>query len=117
MAPLSTGKVWVMSSQINRHLLYQQWVHAHEEDTPTEAVYRPASYPLPRSRGRTGFELRPDGTMRHVGIGPTDLPQETAGSWGLEEDDVPRIRIRLHTGDTQELPILSVEQDRLVVRK
>jgi hypothetical protein len=97
--------------------LHQPWVHAHEEDTPTEAVYRPAGYPLPRSRGRAGFELRPDGTLRHVGVGPADVPQETAGSWVLEEGDVPRLRIRLQTGETQELPILSVEQDRLVVRK
>jgi hypothetical protein len=106
-----------MSSQINRELLHQQWVHVHEEDTPTEVIYRPASYKLPRSRGRTGFELRPDGTVRNVGIGPTDIPEETAGSWELEEDDVPTVRIRLHTGETQELPILSVKKDRLVVRK
>jgi hypothetical protein len=97
--------------------LHQQWVHAYEEDTPTEAVYRPAHYHLPRSRGRTGFELRPDQTVTNVGIGPTDRPEETAGSWELEEDDVPTVRIRLHTGETQQLPILSVEKDRLVVRK
>jgi hypothetical protein len=106
-----------MNSRMNRELLHQPWVHAHEEDTPTEAVYRPASYPLPRSRGRTGFELRPDGTVTHVGIGPTDIPEQTAGSWELEEDDIPTVRIRLHTGETQALPILSVENDRLVVRK
>ena len=106
-----------MSSQINRELLHQRWVHAHEEDTPTEAVYRPASYPLPRARGRTGFELRADQTMTIVGIGPTDIPEETAGTWELEEDDLPTVRIRLNTGETQQLPILSVESDRLVVRK
>ena len=106
-----------MSSQIDRDLLHQRWVHAYEEDTPTEAVYRPAGYPLPRSRGRTGFELRPDQTVTNVGIGPADRPEETAGSWELEEDDVPTVRIRLPTGETQQLPILSVERDRLVVRK
>jgi hypothetical protein len=53
-----------MSSRINRELLHQQWVHAYEEDTPTEAVYRPAGYELPPARGRTGFELRPDQTER-----------------------------------------------------
>jgi hypothetical protein len=106
-----------MSSQINRELLHQQWVHAYEEDTPTEAVYRPAGYSLPRARGRTGFELRPDQTVTNIGIGPTDKPEEATGSWELEEDDVPTVQIRLNTGETQQLPILSVEKDRLVVRK
>jgi hypothetical protein len=106
-----------MSRQINRELLHQQWIHASEEDTPTEAVYRPAGYNLPRARGRTGFELKSDQTVTNVGIGPTDIPEETAGSWELEEDDIPTVRIRLDTGETQQLPILSVEKDRLVVRK
>jgi hypothetical protein len=106
-----------MSNQINRDLLHQQWVHAYEEDTPTEAVYRPADYQLPRARGRTGFELKPDQTVTNVGIGRTDAPEETTGSWELEEGDVSTVRIHLNTGETQELPILSLERDRLVVRK
>ena len=106
-----------MSSQMNRDLLHQQWVHAHEEDTPTEAVYRPVDYELPPARGRTGFELKPDQTVTNIGIGRADVPEETAGSWELEEDDVPTVRIHLNTGETQRLPILSVEKDRLVVRK
>jgi hypothetical protein len=107
-----------MSSQINRDLLHQEWVHAYEEDTPTDAVYRPAHYELPPARGgRTGFELRPDQTVTNVGIGRTDVPEETTGSWELEEDDVPTVRIHLNTGETRRLPILSLEKDRLVVRK
>ena len=44
-------------------ILCQHWVHSHEEDTETEMVFRPASHPFPRSRGRRSFELRPDGTF------------------------------------------------------
>jgi hypothetical protein len=55
--------------------------------------------------------------MTNVGIGRADVPEETVGSWELEEDDVPTVRIHLNTGETQRLPILSVEKDRLVVRK
>ena len=106
-----------MSSQINRELLHQRWVHAPEEDTPTEAVYRPASHNLPRSRGRTGFELRPDGAVTIVGIGPTDIPEKMAGTWELEEGDVPTVRIRLNIGETQQLPVLLLDSGRLVVRK
>ncbi len=106
-----------MGKEINKDLLCKQWVHAHEEDTPTEAVYRPAGYKLPRSRGRTGFELKPDQTLKNLSIGPTDAPAETAGSWEIEEGDEPTIQIQLETGETQSLPIASVEEDRLVVRK
>jgi len=109
--------VSVMSSPINRELLHQRWLHAYEEDTTTEAVYRPASYNLPRSRGRMGFELHANQTVTYVGIGPTDISQETDGAWELVEEEVPMLRIHLHTGETQQLLILSLEKDRLVVRK
>jgi hypothetical protein len=43
--------------------LHKRWLHSYEEDTETEAVYRPESYAFPPSRGpRPGFELRPDGS-------------------------------------------------------
>ena len=49
-------------------------------------VFRPADHDFPRSRGRTSFELRPDGTYLESSPGPVDLPEETTGSWSLESD-------------------------------
>jgi hypothetical protein len=60
------------------------WVHSHEEDTDEEMVYRPASYPFPPARGRTSFELRPDGSYVERSPGPVDVPVESQGSWTLE---------------------------------
>ena len=106
-----------MSSNINKEWLYRQWVHAYEEDTPTVAFYRPVGDKLPHSRGRTGFELKPDRTVATLSVGSPDKPQETAGLWEIEEGNLPTIRILLDTGETQKLPIISLEEDRLVVRK
>jgi hypothetical protein len=106
-----------VNPNIRPELLHQQWVHAYEEDTPTEVVYRPAGHPLPPARGRQGFELRPDQTVTNIGIGRTDAPEETAGSWELEEKEVPVLRITLDTGESQAMKITSVEPDRLVLEK
>src|SRR5436189_5881054 len=56
-------------------LLHRRWVHAHEEDTDREMVFRPAEVELPPSRGRAAFELRPAGTFAESGIGPTARSQ------------------------------------------
>src|SRR4051812_13927101 len=102
-----------MGEQVDRALLHGKWVHAHEEDTPTERVFRPAGSALPRSRGRTGFELNSDQTAAHLGIGRGDETDRAAGTWELEEGDPPRLVIRLATGETQSLPVVSLANDRL----
>ena len=90
-----------------------QWVHAHEEDTGSMLVYRPASYSLPPSRGRTALDLRPDGSYTETSPGPTDRPEETAGIWSLEND---RLTLHPHGGVTRVLTIGSAEPERLVLR-
>ena len=65
-----------------------RWVHAHEEDTEDEMVFRPAGTDLPPSRGRMAFELRADGTFAETGLGATDVPEEATGSWALEGDTI-----------------------------
>lgn len=96
--------------------LYQHWKHSHEEDTPTQRVFRPATYNFPRSRGRFSFELKRDGTVVFQGIGPTDRPVETQGTWELEDDD--RLVLRPDPSETPRLMrIASVDEDRLVIEK
>jgi len=102
-----------MSNNIKKDLLCQRWVR--DEDTLTEVIYRPAD--AKRRRGVTGFELRPDQTATYLSIGPTDIPEETTSSWEIEDGDTTTLQIRLDTGETQALPIISLEKDRLVVGK
>lgn len=94
----------------------QTWLHSHEEDTPTEMVFRPASYSFPPSRGRTGFELRPDGSALAIGIAPTDGPQQGQAKWSLQGANEIHIQSPT-TQETRSLNLVSVSPDKLVVRK
>jgi hypothetical protein len=98
-------------------LLYRRWVHAHEEDTDREMVFRPAEVELPPSRGRAAFELKPDGTFTESGIGPTDRSEDASGRWQLEDGE----KIVLGEGATGGVPrvmrIAAVDEDRLVVER
>ena len=103
--------------QFARELLYGRWLHAHEEDTETEMVFRPADYEFPPARWRTGFELEPDGTLAELAPGPTDrLEEESAGTWELAGDDLV-LRSGPGGGERRVLRIASLEGDRLVVRR
>jgi hypothetical protein len=102
---------------IDRTSLYQQWVHSHEEDTEMEMVFRPASFPFPRSRGRTAFTLKPDGGLIEIGIGPTDRRQGSRGTWKLEDDDTLLFYEKKQTKPKRKMQIVSVDKDRLVLRR
>ena len=102
---------------VDAKALEEHWVHSHEEDTDAHMVFRPASYAFPPSRGRRGFELKPDGSMVRWGPSPTDRRQATAGAWKLQEGN----RLALYDDPGGEprsvLQIESVGKDRLVVKK
>jgi hypothetical protein len=95
--------------------LQKHWIHSHEEDSGNEMVFRPASHPLPPSRGRTAFELRPDGTYQERSPGPVDVPEESTGRWSLEGD-----RLVLRPEDDraeQAWEVKAVGADRLALRR
>jgi hypothetical protein len=106
-----------MKASIVPEELQQHWIHSHEEDTPQEMVFRPATYPFPRSRGRSGFELRPDGTYVEAGIAPTDGPKRTQGKWQLHEDGGLALYQNAQTEPSRLMHVVSVEDGRLVIRK
>ncbi|MDX6680894.1 MAG: hypothetical protein QOG94_933 [Solirubrobacteraceae bacterium] len=95
--------------------LHGHWVHAHEEDTEDEMVFRPATHPFPPSRGRTSFELRPGGAYVERSPGPADVPVESTGSWSLDGDRLVLAAEGDRPGHAWE--VTTVEDDRLVVRR
>lgn len=97
--------------------LHQRWLHSHEEDTSTERVYRPSSFPFPPSRGRTGFELQAGNVGRRIGIAAHDGATEERCAWELEENGEQRLVLKRPSGDRLVLQIVSLDQDRLVVRR
>ena len=66
--------------EINKELM-GLWLHSREEDTDNRKHYRPKSFAFPVSRGRTGFEFKPDGKFVEIGIAPADGPEYIPGSW------------------------------------
>ncbi len=98
-------------------VLCQRWIHSHEEDTASEMVFRPASFTFPLSRGRKAFELRADGVLIETGIGPTDRPQEAQGRWKIENASRLIFYAASRSEPTRVMEIVSVDKDRLVIRK
>ncbi|MEE8626031.1 MAG: hypothetical protein V3T19_11875 [Acidiferrobacterales bacterium] len=103
--------------KIKREFLYQRWIHSHEEDSDTEMVYRPSNFAFPPSRGRTGFELKSDGSCIEIGIGPADGFYESQGTWETQEDDHLTVCINPQTNNMRVMHVTSVDKDRLVIMK
>jgi len=95
--------------------LYGRWLHAHEEDSGDEMVFRPASAELPPSRGRRGLELHPDGSYGGRRPGRDDRPQASSGSWRVEDDDW--LVVEEEGASRSSMRIVAAEPDKLVLRK
>ena len=96
-------------------ILSQRWLHSHEEDANDETVFRPADYRFPPSRGRAGFELKPGGGLVELGIGATDRPTESTGSWSLQGGD--QLILQSRASGRRTMRIVSLAPDRLVVKR
>jgi len=101
---------------VTSELLQKRWLHSHEEDSDTEMVFRPASFKFPPSRGRAGFDLKPNSSFVDIGIAPTDGPQESKGTWKLHDNELELFKSASST-PTRTLQIVSADKNRLVVKK
>ena len=98
-----------------RTALQKRWLHSHEEDTDAVMVYRPASYPFPRSRGRMGFELRPDNSLTEIGTAPGDGPREESGTWKIRDGEPPELMLEPASSASRVLRISAVDEGRLEI--
>ncbi len=105
-----------MAQSIDVKLLHGRWVHAREEDTATEQVYRPASFPLPPSRGRSGLQFDQNGTFKRIGIGATDISNVKEGAWRIDHSKPRAIRIEVD-GEPHTLEINDLDQDRMTIKR
>ena len=96
--------------------IQKRWLHSHEEDTAAEMVFREGAFAFPPSRGRAGFELRPDGSYLDLGIAPADGVLESEGTWSLD-NDVLHLNCAAHPGGHAEMRVVSCGDGRLVVAK
>jgi len=102
-------------AQVDRAALVGEWAHSHEEDSAGVRVYRRATFPFPRSRGRESFVLRADGSAVSRAPGPVDRPVERSGTWELDAEN--RLIVRTADGAERVLGVVSVAGDRLVATK
>jgi hypothetical protein len=106
-----------MGEDLAAKILGNCWMHSHEEDTASEMVFRSASFNFPRSRGREGFELRPDQSLVEIQPGAADRPEKTDGRWELQSGKKLVFFKHGSAQPTRSLNIVSANDDRLVVAK
>jgi hypothetical protein len=104
-----------MSTPISNAQLVGRWFHSFEEDSDAMLTFRSAEFRFPPSRGRTGFDLRADGTMLAIGIGPTDKPTETKGTWRLMPGNILDFDVPVGPTAARSFRIVALERERLVV--
>ncbi|MBT2206488.1 hypothetical protein [Actinomadura sp. NEAU-AAG7] len=94
------------------------WLHSFEEDTETEAVYRPSGHAFrPARRPRRGLEFRPDGTFVERRAGPDDRRVGVEGHW--ERRGADRVAVSFPAGGRPpfEITVLSRTADRLTIAR
>jgi hypothetical protein len=94
--------------------VFKRWMHSREEDAPGVTVYRPQGYRFPPSRGRSGFEILPDGGFLRIDIGPADGQRGVQGRWRVEPDQ--RVHVEYADGREETLSIISVDDEVLKIR-
>ena len=99
------------------YIVGKHWIHSHEEDTPSEMVFRPEGFPFPRSRGRVSFEPKSDHSLVQSGIAPCDGPQVSQGKWQMSPEGKLIFYRESPDKPTRVLPIVSATEQRLTVKK
>jgi hypothetical protein len=94
--------------------LVNLWIHSKEEDTVDTKVYRPKTFQLPPSRGRTGFELAADGNLRMHGVASNDKRHVGEGTWQYKDG---HLTFSPDGEDGQSFKVVSLEPDKLVLHK
>jgi hypothetical protein len=97
---------------VDREALVGRWVHAHEEDSEKGTTFRPATTPLPPSRGRRILELHDDGGLVDFQPGAADVPEAVAGEWELEGQ---WLVLRHPSEGSRRVRIVKAEPERLVL--
>ena len=101
---------------LDRHSLQGNWRHSHEEDSEDTFVYRRRGFRFPPSRGRQGFELRPDGTGTDHSLAPGDGNAEGSVRWAVAPDGT--VVLTDPSGKVvRKMRVASASRDKLVVAR
>jgi hypothetical protein len=104
------------SENLEMNIVGRRWTHSHEEDSQEGMVFRPSGFVFPPSRGREGFELRPDHSFVDIAVAPMDGTIEQEGTWAIVDDPCLAIRLRHGQGPHRFLRVIRADTDRLILQ-
>ena len=93
-----------------------RWMHSFEEDHDDVLVYRPPDHDFPRARGRDGIEFGADGSFVEWAVGRGDAQEAVPGRW-RPAGEAETLQVTTDRGSEQVLEVLSVQPDRLELRR
>ena len=97
-------------------LTAQEWLHAYEEDSSGDEVYRPSTVELPLSRRpRERLRCKADGTAFIAVGGPDDRARKQPATWERDGDAIV-IHITDPPSSRSVYRVVSISADRLLVR-
>jgi len=102
-----------MPDTIDRASLVGIWTHSHEEDQGDIQVFRSSGFNFPRSRGRSSYELRAEGSLGGYRPGPDDRHVPSTGHWDLQGN---QLIITPETESPVHYQVVSLEPGRMLVR-
>ena len=95
--------------------LFQKWLRSQEEEkSSSEQIYRPESYPFPRARGRSGFNIEDNGHFLYLGIAPEDGRLSLQGQWNRHRKNY--LNVTLESGIQLTIKLLKIEPNLLVIK-
>jgi hypothetical protein len=73
-----------------------RWLHAPNESSDDELVFRPEGHPLPPARGRMLLDVADDGSFSALAPGPVDAPVPTSelDGWAVASVEPDRLTLR-----------------------
>ena len=104
----------------------RSWYNSHEAQLGDTVIYRPQGYIMPPNVPRygpiflDGMRFNQDGEFTLFTFGPADAPESYLGRWAPITEDHNTLLITLENAERQppyQLRVLSVENDKLVIRR
>ena len=104
------------TKKVEVRIVGRWWMHSHEEDGDEGMVFRPSGFTFPPSRGREGFELRPDHSFTDMAVAPADGTTPGQGTWEIVNDPSLAISLRQGKEPARFLRIVRLDKNRLVLQ-
>jgi hypothetical protein len=98
--------------------IFKYWLHSYEDKSEKDIeIYRPKSYPFKRSRGRKGFEIKPNGEFISYDIAAANGYDINIGQWKFEEPNQLEVTFSEQEKINSKFIILSCDENILKIRK